>query len=114
MLENKTFFYQASTSELYGKTLDSLQKETKPFNPQSPYAIAKLYSHWMSSDYRETYNIFACTGILFNHKSPRHGDTFLTKKITKGLSNMAFGLQNCLYMGNINAKRDWGARKGPC
>ena len=110
-LENKTRFYQASTSELYGKTLESLQKETTPFNPQSPYAIAKLYSHWMTSHYRETYNIFACSGILFNHESPRRGDTFVTKKITKGLSNIAFGLQHCLYMGNINAERDWGHAK---
>ena len=110
-LEDKTRFYQASTSELYGKTKEIPQKESTPFNPQSPYAIAKLYSYWITLHYRETYNIFACSGILFNHESPRRGEDFVTRKITKGLSNIAFGFQDCLYMGNINAKRDWGHAK---
>ena len=109
--ENKIRFYQASTSELYGEAKEIPQKESTPFNPQSPYAIAKLYSYWMTKHYRETYKIFACSGILFNHESPRRGDDFVTKKITKGLSNIAFGFQECLYMGNINAKRDWGHAK---
>lgn len=110
-LENKTKFYQASTSELYGLVQETPQKETTPFYPRSPYAIAKLYSYWISINYREAYGMYACNGILFNHESPRRGETFVTRKITRGLANIALGLENCLYMGNIDALRDWGHAK---
>ena len=110
-LENKTKFYQASTSELYGLVQETPQKETTPFYPRSPYAVAKLYSYWITVNYRESYNIFACNGILFNHESPRRGETFVTRKITRGLAHIALGLENCLYMGNIDALRDWGHAK---
>ena len=110
-LERKTRFYQASTSELYGLVQETPQKETTPFYPRSPYGVAKLYSYWTCVNYREAYGIFACNGILFNHESPRRGETFVTRKITRGLANIALGLENCLYMGNINALRDWGHAK---
>jgi GDPmannose 4,6-dehydratase len=110
-LKNKTRFYQASTSELYGKVMESPQDENTPFYPRSPYAVAKLYSYWITVNYREAHNIYACNGILFNHESPRRGETFVTRKITQGLSNIALGLKNCLYMGNIDSKRDWGHAK---
>lgn len=101
-------FYQASTSELFGLVQETPQKETTPFHPRSPYAVAKLYAHWITINYREAYNMYACNGILFNHESPRRGETFVTRKITQGLANIAQGLQECLYMGNIDARRDWG------
>jgi GDPmannose 4,6-dehydratase len=107
-LVDKTKFYQASTSELYGKVRDIPQTEKTPFYPRSPYAVAKLYSYWIVVNYREAYNIFACNGILFNHESPVRGETFVTRKITRGLSRIVLGLQDCLYLGNLNAKRDWG------
>jgi GDPmannose 4,6-dehydratase len=107
-LEGKTRFYQASTSELYGLVGETPQRETTPFHPRSPYAVAKLYAYWITVNYREAYGLFACNGILFNHESPRRGETFVTRKITKGLANIAHGLETCLYMGNINALRDWG------
>ena len=107
-LENKTRFYQASTSELYGKVHETPQSETTPFYPRSPYAVAKLYSFWITVNYREAYNIFACNGILFNHESPIRGETFVTRKITRGLARIKVGLQDCLYLGNLDAKRDWG------
>ena len=107
-LEKKTRYYQASTSELYGEVQESPQTETTPFNPQSPYAVAKLYAYWIVENYRKAYGIFACNGILFNHESPRRGETFVTRKITRGLTNIAVGLEKCLYMGNIDALRDWG------
>ena len=110
-LEQKTKFYQASTSELYGLVQETPQKETTPFYPRSPYAVAKLYSYWISVNYREAYGIFACNGILFNHESPRRGETFVTRKITRGLANIALGLEACLHMGNIDALRDWGHAK---
>jgi GDPmannose 4,6-dehydratase len=110
-LQKKTKFYQASTSELYGLVQETPQKETTPFYPRSPYAVAKLYAYWITVNYRESYNIFACNGILFNHESPRRGETFVTRKITRGLSNIAQGLDSCLYMGNIDALRDWGHAK---
>ena len=110
-LEHKTKIYQASTSELYGLIQESPQKETTPFYPRSPYAVAKLYAYWIVVNYREAYNIFACNGILFNHESPRRGETFVTRKITRGLTRIQFGLEKCLYMGNINSKRDWGHAK---
>ncbi len=110
-LENKTRFYQASTSELYGLVMETPQKETTPFYPRSPYAVAKLYAYWISVNYREAYGIYACNGILFNHESPRRGETFVTRKITRGLANIAQGLETCLYMGNINSLRDWGHAK---
>ena len=109
--EKKTKFYQASTSELYGLVQETPQKETTPFYPRSPYGVAKLYSYWICVNYREAYKIFACNGILFNHESPRRGETFVTRKITRGLANIALGLENCLYMGNIDAMRDWGHAK---
>ena len=109
--EKKTRFYQASTSELYGKVQEIPQKETTPFYPRSPYAVAKLYSYWITINYRESYNIYACNGILFNHESPRRGETFVTRKITRGLSNIALGLEDCLFMGNIDSLRDWGHAK---
>jgi GDPmannose 4,6-dehydratase len=107
-LEKKTKFYQASTSELYGKIIESPQTENTPFYPRSPYAVSKLFSYWMVVNYREAYGIFACNGILFNHESPRRGETFVTRKITRGLANISQGLQECLYLGNLEAKRDWG------
>lgn len=109
--EKKTKFYQASTSELYGQVQEIPQKETTPFYPRSPYAVAKLYAYWIVVNYREAYGIYACNGILFNHESPRRGETFVTRKITRGLANIAQGLENCLYMGNIDALRDWGHAK---
>lgn len=107
-LGQKTRFYQASTSELYGLVQEVPQKETTPFHPRSPYAVAKLYSYWITVNYRESYDMYACNGILFNHESPRRGETFVTRKITRGLANIAQGLAPCLYMGNIDALRDWG------
>ena len=107
-LGKKTKFYQASTSELYGKVLETPQKESTPFYPRSPYGVAKLYAYWITVNYREAFNFFACNGILFNHESPIRGETFVTRKITKGLSRIKLGLQDCLYLGNLNAKRDWG------
>lgn len=107
-LVSKTRFYQASTSELYGLVQEVPQKETTPFHPRSPYAVAKLYSYWITVNYREAYGLYACNGILFNHESPRRGETFVTRKITRGLSNIAQGHEPCLYMGNIDALRDWG------
>jgi GDPmannose 4,6-dehydratase len=110
-LEKKTRFYQASTSELYGLVQETPQKETTPFYPRSPYAAAKMYAYWITVNYREAYGIYACNGILFNHESPRRGETFVTRKITRGLANIAQGLEKCLYMGNIDALRDWGHAK---
>ncbi|MEN9481529.1 MAG: hypothetical protein RLZZ298_2924 [Pseudomonadota bacterium] len=110
-LEKKTRFYQASTSELYGLVQEIPQKETTPFYPRSPYAVAKMYAYWMTVNYREAYGIYACNGILFNHESPRRGETFVTRKITRGLANISQGLESCLYMGNIDALRDWGHAK---
>ncbi|WP_273022341.1 GDP-mannose 4,6-dehydratase [Rheinheimera sp.] len=107
-LEKKTRFYQASTSELYGLVQETPQKESTPFYPRSPYAVAKLYAYWITVNYREAYGIYACNGILFNHESPRRGETFVTRKITRGLANIAQGLEPCLYMGNIDSLRDWG------
>jgi len=110
-LEKKTRYYQASTSELYGLVQETPQKETTPFYPRSPYAVAKLYAYWITVNYREAYGIYACNGILFNHESPRRGETFVTRKITRGLANIAQGLEACLYMGNLDALRDWGHAK---
>ncbi|MEM7027496.1 MAG: GDP-mannose 4,6-dehydratase [Pseudomonadota bacterium] len=110
-LENKTRFYQASTSELYGQVQEVPQKETTPFYPRSPYAVSKLYAYWITVNYREAYNMYACNGILFNHESPTRGETFVTRKITMALSRIKHGLQECLYMGNLDAKRDWGHAK---
>ena len=110
-LEKKTRFYQASTSELYGLVQETPQKETTPFYPRSPYAVAKLYAYWIVVNYREAYGMYACNGILFNHESPRRGETFVTRKITRGLANISQGLEDCLYMGNIDALRDWGHAK---
>lgn len=107
-LEKKTRYYQASTSELYGLVQESPQKETTPFYPRSPYAVAKLYAYWITVNYREAYGIYACNGILFNHESPVRGETFVTRKITMGLARIKMGVQDCLYLGNIDAKRDWG------
>ncbi|MDO6591262.1 GDP-mannose 4,6-dehydratase [Loktanella sp. D2R18] len=107
-LEKKTRFYQASTSELYGQVAESPQTEQTPFHPRSPYGVAKLFAYWTCVNYREAYGMYACNGILFNHESPRRGETFVTRKITRGLANVAMGLQDCLYMGNIDALRDWG------
>jgi GDPmannose 4,6-dehydratase len=107
-LEKKTKFYQASTSELYGKVMEVPQSETTPFYPRSPYAVAKLYAFWIVKNYREAYDIFACNGILFNHESPLRGETFVTRKITRGVSKIKLGLQKKIYLGNISAKRDWG------
>lgn len=107
-LEKKTRFYQASTSELYGLVQEMPQTETTPFYPRSPYAVAKLYAYWITINYREAYGMYACNGILFNHESPRRGETFVTRKVTRSLANIALGLENCLYMGNIDALRDWG------
>lgn len=111
LLGLKTRFYQASTSELYGLVQETPQKETTPFYPRSPYAVAKLYAYWITVNYREAYGMYACNGILFNHESPRRGETFVTRKITRGLANIAQGLESCLYMGNIDSLRDWGHAK---
>lgn len=110
-LQNKTKFYQASTSELYGKVQEIPQNESTPFYPRSPYAVAKQFAFWSVVNYREAYNIFACNGILFNHESPLRGETFVTRKITRAVARMFFGLQDCVYLGNIDAKRDWGHAK---
>ena len=110
-LNQKTRFYQASSSELYGLVQEAPQKETTPFYPRSPYAVAKLYAYWITVNYREAYGIYACNGILFNHESPRRGETFVTRKITRGLCNIAQGLDKCLFLGNLNALRDWGHAK---
>lgn len=110
-LEKKTRFYQASTSELYGLVQETPQKESTPFYPRSPYAVAKLYAYWITVNYREAYGIYACNGILFNHESPRRGETFVTRKITRGLANISQGLEQCIYMGNMDALRDWGHAK---
>ena len=107
-LQNKTRFYQASTSELYGLVQESPQRESTPFYPRSPYAVAKLYAYWITVNYREAYGLYACNGILFNHESPRRGETFVTRKITRGLCNIAQGLDSCLHVGNMDALRDWG------
>ena len=110
-LENKTRFYQASTSELYGLVKEIPQTENTPFHPRSPYAVAKMYAYWITVNYRESYGMYACNGILFNHESPRRGETFVTRKITRGLTRIALGLETCLHMGNIDALRDWGHAK---
>lgn len=110
-LEKKTRFYQASTSELYGLVQETPQSETTPFYPRSPYAVAKMYAYWITVNYRESYGMYACNGILFNHESPRRGETFVTRKITRGISNIALGLEKCLYLGNIDSLRDWGHAK---
>lgn len=110
-LEKKTRFYQASTSELYGLVQEVPQKETTPFHPRSPYAVAKMYAYWITVNYREAYGMYACNGILFNHESPRRGETFVTRKITRGLANISQGLERCLYLGNMDALRDWGHAK---
>jgi GDPmannose 4,6-dehydratase len=107
-LEKKTRFYQASTSELYGKVLETPQTETTPFYPRSPYGVAKLYAYWITVNYREAYGMYACNGILFNHESPLRGETFVTRKITRALARIKLGLQECLYLGNLDARRDWG------
>jgi GDPmannose 4,6-dehydratase len=107
-LEQKTRFYQASTSELYGLVRESPQKETTPFHPRSPYGVAKLYAYWITVNYREAYGMYACNGILFNHESPVRGETFVTRKVTRGLARIKVGLQECLYLGNLEARRDWG------
>lgn len=110
-LEGKTKYYQASTSELYGLVQETPQSETTPFHPRSPYAVAKMYAYWITVNYREAYGIYACNGILFNHESPRRGETFVTRKVTRGLANIAMGLEECLYMGNVDSLRDWGHAK---
>ncbi|MBK1832387.1 GDP-mannose 4,6-dehydratase [Verrucomicrobiaceae bacterium R5-34] len=110
-LEKKTRFYQASTSELYGLVQETPQKETTPFHPRSPYAVAKMYAYWITVNYREAYGMYACNGILFNHESPRRGETFVTRKITRAIANIAYGLEDCLYLGNMDALRDWGHAK---
>jgi GDPmannose 4,6-dehydratase len=110
-LEKRTKFYQASTSELYGLVQEIPQRESTPFYPRSPYAVAKMYAYWITVNYREAYGMYACNGILFNHESPRRGETFVTRKITRGLANIACGLESCLYMGNMDALRDWGHAK---
>lgn len=110
-LEKKTRFYQASTSELYGEVQETPQTETTPFHPRSPYAVAKMYAYWITVNYREAYGMYACNGILFNHESPRRGETFVTRKITRSLANISQGLEQCLYLGNMDALRDWGHAK---
>ena len=110
-IEHKTKFYQASTSELFGLVKESPQSENTPFNPRSPYAVAKLYAYWITKNYRDAYKIFGCNGILFNHESPRRGETFVTRKITRGLSRIEKGIDKCLYLGNLNSRRDWGHAK---
>ena len=110
-LGSKTRFYQASTSELYGKVLETPQKETTPFYPRSPYGVAKLYAYWITVNYREAYGLFACNGILFNHESPKRGETFVSRKITRALTRIKLGLEDCLHLGNLEARRDWGHAK---
>jgi len=110
-LKDKTRFYQAGTSEMFGLVQETPQKETTPFYPRSPYGVAKLYAHWITVNYRESYGFYACNGILFNHESPNRGETFVTRKITRALARIALGLQDCLYLGNLDAKRDWGHAK---
>jgi len=110
-MEDRVRIYQASTSELYGLVQETPQKETTPFYPRSPYGVAKLYGYWIVKNYREAYGMYACSGILFNHESPRRGETFVTRKVTKALSKISVGLQDCLYLGNLDAKRDWGHAK---
>ena len=110
-MEDRVRIYQASTSELYGLVQETPQKETTPFYPRSPYGVAKIYGYWIIKNYREAYGMYACSGILFNHESPRRGETFVTRKITQALSNISVGLQDCLYLGNLNARRDWGHAK---
>ncbi|HIF9399497.1 TPA: GDP-mannose 4,6-dehydratase [Photobacterium damselae] len=110
-LEKKTRFYQASTSELYGEVQEIPQRETTPFHPRSPYAVAKMYAYWITVNYRESYGMYACNGILFNHESPRRGETFVTRKITRSIANISQGLESCLYLGNMDALRDWGHAK---
>jgi len=110
-LDRRTRFYQASTSELYGLVQETPQTEKTPFHPRSPYGVAKLFAYWITQNYREAYGMYACNGILFNHESPRRGETFVTRKITRGLANIAQGLETCLYMGNLDARRDWGHAK---
>ncbi len=110
-MEDRVRIYQASTSELYGEVQEVPQTETTPFHPRSPYGVAKLYGYWIIKNYRESYGMYACSGILFNHESPRRGETFVTRKITRGLSKISCGLQDTLYLGNLNAKRDWGHAK---
>ncbi len=107
-LEQRTRFYQASTSEMFGKVVESPQRETTPFYPRSPYGVAKLYAHWITVNYRESYGMFACNGILFNHESPVRGETFVSRKITRGLTRVSEGIQSCIYLGNLDARRDWG------
>jgi GDPmannose 4,6-dehydratase len=107
-MEKRTRFYQASTSEMYGLVQQTPQTERTPFHPRSPYGVAKLYAYWITVNYRESYGMYACNGILFNHESPNRGETFVTRKITRGLARIAVGLQDCLYLGNLNALRDWG------
>ena len=111
IFENKSKFYQASTSELYGLVQETPQKESTPFYPRSPYAVAKLYAYWITINYREAYGIYACNGILFNHESPVRGETFVTRKITRAISKISLGLQECLYLGNLDSLRDWGHAK---
>jgi len=113
-LENKTRFYQASTSELFGKVQEVPQTEKTPFYPRSPYAVAKMYAYWITVNYREAYGIYACNGILFNHESPLRGETFVTRKITRALARICLGTQDCLFLGNMDAKRDWGHAKTMC
>ncbi|MFK7735350.1 MAG: GDP-mannose 4,6-dehydratase, partial [Pirellulaceae bacterium] len=110
-LEKKTRFYQASTSELFGKVQEIPQTEKTPFYPRSPYAVAKMYAYWITVNYRESYDMYACNGILFNHESPRRGETFVTRKITRGMANIAQGVEDCLHLGNMDALRDWGHAK---
>ena len=110
-MEKKTRFYQASTSELFGEVKETPQKETTPFHPRSPYAVAKMYAYWITVNYRESYGMYACNGILFNHESPRRGETFVTRKITRAIANISQGLESCLYLGNMDALRDWGHAK---
>src|SRR6266513_3752564 len=107
-LERRTRFYQASTSEMFGKAQETPQRETTPFYPRSPYGVAKLYAHWICVNYREAYGLYACNGILFNHESPLRGETFVSRKITRALARIRLGLQDCLYLGNLDARRDWG------
>lgn len=113
-LEKKTRFYQASTSELFGLVQEIPQRETTSFYPRSPYAVAKMYAYWITVNYRESYGMYACNGILFNHESPRRGETFVTRKITRAIANISQGIEKCLYLGNMDSLRDWGMRKITC
>jgi len=112
-LEKHVRFYQASTSELYGKVVETPQSETTPFYPRSPYGVAKLYAYWITVNYREAYGMYACNGILFNHESPRRGRTFVTRKISRAAADISLGKQHCLYLGNLDARRDWGHGQSP-